>query len=143
VSHHRDDEPVEVEVQRPAARAEHAQAARPAEAGEDGGRDGAGPSDGWLRPAPGSRVRQTVEHGPFVVQRRDDLGLGSCRLTRHRGAAGTSFTVLGYSQRSEVGLPCHVVHLRDEVDGREYVVDTGLCGPGLPADAFAVRSASA
>jgi hypothetical protein len=81
-------------------------------------------------------VRQAVPAGPFVVQRREDLGLGSCRLTRHRGAVTTTFEVLGYAQRSEVGLPCHVVHLRDEADGSEYVVDTGLCGPGLPADAF-------
>lgn len=92
--------------------------------------------DGWLRPEPGRRVRQTVVSGPFVVQHREDLGLGGCRLTRHRGAAQTTFEVLGYSQRSEVGLPCHVVHVRDDRDGREYVVDTGLAGPGLPADAF-------
>jgi hypothetical protein len=75
--------------------------------------------------------------GPFVVQYREDLGLGGCRLTRHREATETVFVVVGYSQRSEVGLPCHVVHVRDERDGREYVVDTGLAGPGLPADAFA------
>ena len=50
--------------------------------------------------------------------------------------------MLGYSQRSEIGLPCHVVHLRDEADGREYVVDTGLFGPGLPGDAFVVSSSS-
>jgi hypothetical protein len=98
--------------------------------------------DGWLRPSPGARVRQTVAAGPFVVQHREDLGLGGCRLTRHRGAQATSFVLLGYSQRSEVGLPCHVVHLRDERDGREYVVDTGLFGPGLPPDAFAVSAAS-
>lgn len=93
-----------------------------------------------MRPPPGARVRQLVEHGPFVVQRRHDLGMGACRLTRHRGATRTAFVVLGYSQRSEIGLPCHVVHLRDEADGREYVVDTGLCGPGLPADAFRCAS---
>ena len=102
-----------------------------------------GADDGWLRPAPGARVRQTLAVGPFVVQLREDLGLGACRLTRHRGAVATSFVVLGYSQRSEIGLPCHVVHVRDEADGCEYVVDTGLCGPGLPADAFVVSSASA
>jgi hypothetical protein len=136
----RHDEAVEVEVQRPPARAEHPQSTGAVEAGQDGRRHGAG--DGWLRPAPGARVRQTVETGPFVVQRREDLGLGSCRLTRHRGARGTSFVLTGYSVRSEVGLPCHVVHLRDESDGREYVVDTGLCGPGLPPDAFALSSAS-
>lgn len=92
--------------------------------------------DGWWRPAPGARVRQTVAHGPFVVQHREDMGLGSCRLTRHRGAAATTFVVLGYSERSEVGLPCHVVHLADDRDGGEYVVDTGIAGPGLPGDAF-------
>lgn len=98
--------------------------------------DGAGAHDGWLLPAPGERVRQTVAVGPFVVQHREDLGLGACMLTRHRGAHLTSFVVLGYSLRSEIGLPCHVVHVLDEADGREYVVDTGLCGPGLPAHAF-------
>ena len=116
--------------------------------GEQGGRERASApprvsDEGWLRPSPGERVLQTVVSGPFVVQHREDLGLGACRLTRHRGAAATSFVVLGYSQRSEVGLPCHVVHLRDEADGAEYVVDTGLCGPGLPADAFRVAGASA
>ena len=114
---------------------EHPQPPRAAQALEHGGRDRV--SDGWLRPAPGARVRQLVAHGPFVVQRREDLGLGACRLSRHRAAVHTTFVVLGYSQRSEIGLPCHVVHLRDERDGQEYVVDTGLCGPGLPADAFA------
>ncbi len=127
-------------MQGPPPGSQHAQAPGPVESREDGRGHGAG--DGWLRPAPGIRVRQTVEWGPFVVQLREDLGLGACRLTRHRGAARTSFTVLGYSQRSEIGLPCHVVHLRDEADGREYVVDTGLFGPGLPADAFVVSSAS-
>jgi hypothetical protein len=140
VSRDRQDEAVEVQVQRPAPGPERRQPPGPVEAGQDGGRDGAG--DVWLRPAPGARVRQTVATGPFVVQLREDLGLGACRLTRHRGAVGTSFVLLGYSQRSEVGLPCHVVHLRDEADGREYVVDTGLFGPGLPADAFAVSGAS-
>lgn len=92
--------------------------------------------DVWLVPEPGARVRQIVVTGPFVVQYREDLGLGACRLTRHRGAVATCFEVLGYSQRSEIGLPCHVVHLRDEADDREYVLDTGLCGPGFPGDAF-------
>jgi hypothetical protein len=92
--------------------------------------------EGWLLPEPGDRIRQTVAHGPFVVQHREDLGSGACVLTRHRGAFATTFVVLGYSERSEIGLPCHVVHLRDERDGREYVVDTGLAGPGLPADSF-------
>jgi hypothetical protein len=95
-------------------------------------------SPGWHMPPPGTRVRQTVERGPFVVQEREDLGMGSVRLTGHRGAARTTFRVLGYDERSEIGLPCHVVHLEDERDGRLYVVDTGLMGPGLPADAFAL-----
>lgn len=95
---------------------------------------------GWMRPEPGARVRQVVAIGPFIVQHREDLGLGACRLTRHRRAHETVFTVLGYSLRSEIGLPCHVVHLRDEADGRDYVVDTGLCGPGLPDDAFTCAS---
>ena len=94
----------------------------------------------WLMPEPGARVRQTVSHGPFVVQHRQDLDLGACMLTRHRGAHETTFLLLGYSERSEIGLPCHVVHLRDEASGREYVVDTGLAGPGLPADAFRVEA---
>jgi hypothetical protein len=141
MSHDRHDEPVEVQVQRAARIAQHPQPPGPLQSGQDRGGDGPG-ADDWLRPAPGARVRQTVETGPFVVQRREDLGLGACRLTRHRGAVGTSFVLLGYSQRSEIGLPCHVVHLRDEADGREYVVDTGLCGPGLPAEAFEVSAAS-
>jgi hypothetical protein len=92
----------------------------------------------WLVPPAGARVRQIVAEGPFVVQRREDLGLGACRLTRHRGATATTFVVLGYAERAEIGLPCHVVHLEDERDGRRYVLDTGLCGPGLPPDAFAL-----
>ena len=62
--------------------------------------------------------------------------MGAVRLTRHRGAVETTFVLLGYAERSEIGLPGHVVHLRGERDGREYVVDTGLAGPGLPLDAF-------
>ncbi|HET6689770.1 MAG TPA: hypothetical protein VFG74_02795 [Miltoncostaeaceae bacterium] len=96
----------------------------------------------WIHPDVGDRVRQLVPHGPFVVQRREDLGGGACRLTRHRTADATTFVVEGYSLRSEIGLPCHVVHLRDEADGASYVVDTGLCGPGLPAEAFTASSAS-
>ena len=68
----------------------------------------------WIQPDVGGRVRQVVVHGPFVVQRREDLGGGACRLTRHRTAHETTFVVEGYSLRSEIGLPCHVVHLRDE-----------------------------
>ena len=123
----------------PAPGAEHPEAPGPAEPGGDGRGDHVGLDHDWLRPEPGTRVRQTVPHGPFVVQHRHDLGLGACRLTRHRGAVETEFTLLGYSQRSEIGLPCHVVHLRDESDGREYVVDTGLAGPGLPPSAFVVH----
>jgi hypothetical protein len=96
----------------------------------------------WIVPDPGTRVVQIVVAGPFVVQHREDLGLGACRLTRHRTAHLTVFVLLGYSERSEIGLPCHVVHLRDERDDREYVVDTGLCGPGLPVDAFRTRTAT-
>jgi hypothetical protein len=88
-------------------------------------------------------VRQVVVHGPFVVQHREDLGMGACRLTRHRTAHRTTFVVLGYSLRSEIGLPCHVVHLLDEADEREYVVDTALFGPGLPEEAFVVLLSSA
>ncbi|WP_217914200.1 hypothetical protein [Miltoncostaea marina] len=94
--------------------------------------------DRWLRPEVGARVLQLVEVGPFVVQHREDLGFGGCRLTRHRGATTTVFEVVAYAERSEIGLSCHVVHLRDERDGREYVLDTGICGPGMPADAFHV-----
>ncbi len=97
----------------------------------------------WIHPQVGVRVRQVVVHGPFVVQRREDLGGGACRLTRHRTAHATTFVVEGYALRSEIGLPCHVVHRRDESVGASYVEDTGLCGPGLPADAVGVTSSSA
>jgi hypothetical protein len=92
-------------------------------------------------PPPGARVRQTVERGPFVVQLREDLGLGGCRLTRHSDATATSFVVVRYAERSEIGLSCHVVHLEDVRDGRGYVLDTGLMGPGFPPDAFLVDPA--
>jgi hypothetical protein len=92
----------------------------------------------WLRPELGAHVRQLRSHGPFVVQRRHDLGLGGCRLTRHRAATLTTFTVLAYAERSEIGLPCFVLHLADNRDGQRYVVDTGLCGPGLPPDMFSL-----
>jgi len=92
----------------------------------------------WLRPEVGARIRQTVEAGPFVVQRREDLGLGACRLLRHREARWTTFMIEGYSERSEIGLSCFVVHLVDEADGAPYVVDTGILGPGLPPEAFSV-----
>ncbi len=90
----------------------------------------------WLRPEIGSRIVQVRTHGPFVVQRRDDLGLGGARSTRHRGATTTTFTVLDYAERSEIGLPSFVIHLRDDRTGIRYIVDTGLCGPGLPPDTF-------
>ncbi len=96
----------------------------------------------WLMPDVGHRVRQLVHHGPFVVQKRYDLGLGACRMTRHRGATTTTFTIVRYAERSEIGLPCHVVHLRDDRDGQQYVLDTGLCGPGLPAEAFALLASA-
>ncbi len=97
----------------------------------------------WLRPEIGERIRQTRVHGPFVVQRRDELGLGAARLTRHRGATTTTFTVLAYAERSEIGLPCFVVHVRDDRTGHRYVVDTGLCGPGLPPDMFVLVDGAA
>lgn len=95
----------------------------------------------WLRPPVGAHVRQTAPSGPFVVQRREDLGMGSCRLTRHRDPLGTRFEVLGYAERAETGFSCHVVLLEDLRDGAPYVVDTGIMGPGLPADTFAVEPA--
>ncbi len=97
----------------------------------------------WLHPPVGSLVRQTVPSGPFVVQLRIDLGMGSCRLERHRDPLGTTFRVLGYAERAEMGMSCQVVHLSDMRDGAEYVVDTGMCGPGLPDDAFAVIGSGA
>lgn len=93
---------------------------------------------GWIIPDVGARVRQLEPHGPFVVQRRLDMGMGSCCLVRHRDPCGTSFRLLAYAERGETGLSCQVVHLADEADGGEYVVDTGICGPGLPGDMFAV-----
>ena len=92
----------------------------------------------WLRPEVGTRIRQRRPHGPFVVQHREVLFLDACRLTRHRTATQTTFTVLAYAERSEIGLPCFVIHLEDDRDGRRYVVDTGLCGPGLPPDMFSL-----
>lgn len=97
-----------------------------------------GPFDDWLLPEVGERIRQHRPHGPFVVQHREDLGLDACLLTRHRTAIRTTFTVLAYAERSEIGLPCFVIHVEDDRDGRRYVVDTGLCGPGLPPDMFSV-----
>lgn len=95
----------------------------------------------WLVPDPGTRIRQTRPSGPFVVQRRDVLGFEGVQLTRHPSPTDTVFVVLGYEERYEIGLPCHVVHLKDERDGARYVVDTGLMGPGLPADTFTALAA--
>lgn len=92
----------------------------------------------WLVPGPGARVRQTRAYGPFVVQRRDIVDFGGVLLTRHPGAVDTTFTVVGYEERSEIGLPCHVILLEDDRDQALYVVDTALMGPGLPADAFEI-----
>jgi hypothetical protein len=85
---------------------------------------------------PGDRVRQVVSYGPFVVQWREELEFGGRRLSRHRDATGTVFTVSHIEERAETGFCCQVVHLVDEYDGGRYVVDTGLMGPGLPTDAF-------
>ena len=93
-------------------------------------------------PPPGTLVRQIVERGTFIVQRREDLGAGAARLTRHSDATRTIFEVLAYTERSEIGMPCHVVILRDTADDREYVVDCGLMGPGLPEESFAPVSRS-
>ncbi len=94
----------------------------------------------WLRPATGTLVRQLVEHAPFVIQRRVDLGSGACRLTRHRGATSTSFRVLRYGGRPDHGVSCHVIHLEDVADGEHYILDTGQMGPGFPPGDFALVS---
>lgn len=99
--------------------------------------------NGWIFPDVGARLRQLVPFGPFVVQRRVDMGMGSCRLLRHPDPCATSFRLLAYAERGETGLSCQVVHLADEADGAEYVVDTGICGPGLPGDVFVVISSGA
>lgn len=95
------------------------------------------PADGWMLPPPGTLVRQTIERGAFVVQRREDMGWGGVRLIRHAAATATIFEVLAYTERPEIGMSCHVVILRDTADDAEYVVDCGLMGPGLPEDSFA------
>jgi hypothetical protein len=92
--------------------------------------------DDWFMPAAGTRLRQIVAGGAFVVQRRELLGSGSARLTRHTEATATTFTLVRYEERAEIGMSCHVVHLRDDADGDQYVVECGLMGPGLPRDAF-------
>ena len=94
----------------------------------------------WFMPSPGTRLRQIVDSGPFVAQHREALGAGAARLTRHRRPRETSFTVVGYEERPEIGMSCHVVHLRDDGDGRRYIVECGLMGPGLPRDTFAEAS---
>lgn len=95
------------------------------------------PAEGWMMPPPGTLVRQTVSRGSFVVQERQDLGLGAVRLLRHDRASDTVFEILAYTERPEIGMSCHVVIVRDTADDREYVVDTGLLGPGLPEESFA------
>ncbi len=90
----------------------------------------------WLRPEPGARIRQIVATGPFVIQERIDLGMGACRLHRHRTAIHTTFTVVTVVERTEEGLPCFQIVVDDDRDGRRYVVDTGACGPGLPPETF-------
>lgn len=90
-----------------------------------------------MMPPPGTLVRQTVERGTFVVQRREDMGFGGVRLTRHPAPTATVFEVLAYTERPEIGMSCHVVIVRDTDDDEEYVVDCGLMGPGLPEASFA------
>ncbi len=92
----------------------------------------------WFMPEPGTRLRQIVASGAFVVQRREGLGAGAARLTRHTEAILTTFTLVRYEERPEIGMSCHVVHLLDDADGGEYIVECGLMGPGLPRDAFEV-----
>ena len=95
------------------------------------------PAEGWMMPPLGTLVRQTVERATFVVQRREEMGFGGVRLTRHVAPTGTVFEVLAYTERPEIGMSCHVVILRDTGDDEEYVVDCGLMGPGLPEESFA------
>lgn len=92
----------------------------------------------WVLPLPGARVRQIRPHGPFVVQRRQILECGGAYLTRHPDPVSTAFVVRRLEERSEIGLPCFVIHLDDERDNAPYVVDTGIMGPGLPTDTFTV-----
>ena len=84
------------------------------------------------------RLEQHQRHAPFVVQRRDDLGLGSCLLTSHADPTRTTFTVVAIQDRGEMGFTCQVVRVSDDRDGVEYVIDTGIMGPGLPGDVFNV-----
>ena len=92
--------------------------------------------DTWFLVDPGDRIRQRQVHGPFLVQRREELDFGGRFLTRHRGATETTFLVTRIEERSEVGLSCQVIHLEDERDGGCYVIDTGLMGPGIPSSGF-------
>lgn len=92
----------------------------------------------WILPELGARVRQVRLSAPFVVQRREILECGGAFLTRHPDPTSTAFVVRRLEERSEIGLPCFVIHLEDERDAAPYVVDTGLMGPGLPTDTFAV-----
>lgn len=95
-------------------------------------------SEQWILPEPGVRVRQTRAYAPFVVQRRQIMECGGAYLTRHPDATSTAFVVRRLEERSEVGLPCFVIHLDDERDQAPYVVDTGMMGPGLPTDTFLI-----
>jgi hypothetical protein len=95
-------------------------------------------SQEWVLPQPGMRVRQIRRNAPFVVQRREILECGGAYLTRHPNPTATAFVVRRLEERSEIGLPCFVIHLSDEHDDGPYVVDTGLMGPGLPTDTFEV-----
>jgi hypothetical protein len=100
-------------------------------------------SQNWILPQPGARVRQIRAHAPFVVQRRQILECGGAFLTRHPDATSTEFVVRRLEERSEIGLPCFVIHLDDQRDSAPYIVDTGLMGPGLPTDTFTVVTDSA
>ena len=90
----------------------------------------------WIEPTVGMRLRQRVAHAPFVVQQRVHLGLGAVTLNRLPDAHHTTFLVVDIEERSEIGMCCQVVIVEDERDGRRYVIDTALMGPGLPSDTF-------
>ena len=123
----------------------------------------------WPRPrtrsARGRRLQQpgdggrdprmtTSGCGPIpgrACARRSRAGPSSCSTATTWGSAPAASP--GTAARSRPSSRCwsptrsaprsafraHVVHLRDERDGREYVVDTGLAGPGLPPSAFIVH----
>ena len=75
--------------------------------------------------------------GGFIARRLLASGHRVRTLTGHPDPMGTVFAIAGYEERAEIGMACHVVLLRDERDGGEYVVECGIMGPGLPVDAFA------